>query len=220
LLDFTTAHYLTSADFQLEPGAFGLPDGAKSTGAQETAAMAAMDQTNYSITGYLANVEPFMAALRERVAQALQLALARKALGTEAASEIQTLAPLLAVVAAQMPRLHQVAARLRGFSVLAQNRDGHSDPAGVDKKISAIISELETLTGEIQRQLQEFSYPFAHTRGQLTVAEYARNEKLPAEKWDWAYTNADTHLDRLFALHYRLVGKVLAHADVAEKALN
>ena len=74
LLDFTTAHYLTSADFQLEPGAFGLPDGAKSTGAQETAAM---DQCNHSISGYLASVEPFTAALRERVAQALQIALAR-----------------------------------------------------------------------------------------------------------------------------------------------
>lgn len=90
----------------------------------------------------------------------------------------------------------------------------------MDKKISEIIEELEKLTGEIQQQLQELSYPFAHARGSLTVAEYARNEKLPEEKWDCAYANAHTHLDRLFALHYRLVGKVLAHADAAEKAVS
>ncbi|HEY0551282.1 MAG TPA: M48 family metallopeptidase [Verrucomicrobiae bacterium] len=220
LLDLTTANYLTGAGFQLEPGSFGLPDDAKSTGAQEAAAIAAMDQSNYAISGYLASVEPFVLALRERVSLALQLALMRNMTSAEAVSEIQALTRLLAAVAAQIPRLHQIGSRLRGFSVLAQNRAGHSDPAEVDKKVEQLTGELETFTGEIQRGLAAFAYPFAHARGQLTVAEYARSEKLPTDKWDRVYVDANAHLDRLFTLHYRLVGKILAHADAAEKALN
>jgi hypothetical protein len=106
--------------------------------------------------------------------------------------------------------------RLRAFTLLAQNRLSHSDPDEVDKNIGELAAELQLLTSGIQRRLAEFSYPFSHARGRLTVAEYARWEKPCDHEWQRVYLDSEAHVDRLFALHYRLVGAVLARVDAAE----
>ena len=62
-------------------------------------------------------------------------------------------------------------------------------------------------------------YPFPHARGRLTIAEYARSEKPADNDWQRAYLDSDAHVDRLFALHYRLIGRTLAHVQAVEKTL-
>ena len=65
----------------------------------------------------------------------------------------------------------------------------------------------------------EHSQPFPHARGRLTVAEYARFEKPAENDLQRVYQDGHAHVDRLFALHYRLVGRILAHADAGERSL-
>ena len=67
--------------------------------------------------------------------------------------------------------------------------------------------------------MKQFVYPFAHARGALTVAEYARFEKPAENDWQRAYLDSGAHVERLFALHYRLVGRILALAAAGEATL-
>lgn len=218
LYDLTTAHYLVNVDFKLEPQEFGLPASATTVGEQQTAVRFALDEASRTKAEHLIQLEPFVSALRQRVTLALQLGEARAA-NTETAKEISSLARLLAAVGAQIPRVHELALRLRAFTMLLQNRGNHSDPAQVDKAISQLATELSTFTTAIQKGLAEFVYPFPHARGHLTVIEYARHEKSCEHEWERVYRESDAHVERLFALHYRLTGRVLAHAEAVEKTL-
>ena len=67
--------------------------------------------------------------------------------------------------------------------------------------------------------MKQFTYPFAHARGRLTVAEYARSEKAAEFGLLRVFQDGHSHVDRLSALHYRLVGRILVHADAWETSL-
>jgi Zn-dependent protease with chaperone function len=215
--DLVAAHSLANAGFKLEPGQFGLPTHAMSRGEQEVAARDALLEARTVIEDCLSRLEPYMAALRERVTMALRLAQANgTGMEPEHATEVAGLVRLLSAVAAEMPRAHEMGSKLRAFALLAENRGNHSDPAQVDQKISELAAEFESAVRGIQERLKDFAYPFPHARGQLTVAEYARAETQHEHKWVRAYQEANAHVDRLFALHYRLIGRVLVRAEAAE----
>ena len=219
-VELTSAHRLASAGFKVEPGEFGLPESATSAAEQESAGRLALDEISAAISDLLARLEPFVNALRDRVTLALGLAHANPIAGKPvAANETSELAALLAAVGAEMPRVHEIGSKLRAFTLLAQNRGNHSKPAQVDQALSQLAAELQALFGEIQGRLKPFRYPFPHARGQLSVAEYASSEKTAEHDWHRTYLDSDAHCDRLFALNYRLVGRILELADAAESSL-
>jgi hypothetical protein len=220
LVDLISAHCLAKAGFKLEPGAFGLPANATSPSEQETASRLALEETTAAIADRLTKLDPFMVALRRRVTLALRLAQAgTNVLSPEGASELADLARLLAAVGAEMPHAHEIGSKLGALALLAQNRGNHSDPAEVDKAASELAAELQSLIGGIQERLKPFPYPFPHARGRLTVAEYARSEEPVTNPLQRVFLDSNSHVDRLFALHYRLTGRILAHADAGETSL-
>jgi Zn-dependent protease with chaperone function len=220
LVDLATADSLTKAGFKLKPGSFGLPEEPMSLSEQEIAVQSALEVTTAVISDRLTQLDPFMAALRQRVTLALRLAQAGKnVLTSEAASELADLARLLTAVGAEMPRAREIGLKLSAFSVLGQNRGNHSDPARVDKAAWALAAELKSLISGIQERLNPFPYPFPHARGRLTVAEYARAEKPADFELQRVYQDGQSHVNRLFALHYRLVGRILVRADAGETSL-
>ena len=162
-----------------------------------------------------------MAALRTRVALALQLGQVNDgALNSEGAREVTEFAQLLAAVGGEMRLVREVGLRLKVFMLLAQNRGNHPNPTVVDNVIGPLVDELQFLIGVIQKRLTPFTYPFPHARGPLTVADYARSEKASDSKWERAYLDGSAHVERLFALHYRLVGRILPHVEAAETTLD
>jgi Zn-dependent protease with chaperone function len=218
--DLLTAHFLTKAGFKLEPGQFGLPTHAMSRGEQEAAAWEALEAARTVIQERLLQLDPFMAALRGRVTIALRFVQANSTdSGLEPGTEVAGLERLLAAVAAEMPHAHETGSKLRAFALLAENRANHSDPASVDQVISQLAAEFESAVRGMQTRLKDFPYPFPHARGRLTVAEYARAEKQHEHAWVRAYQEANSHVERLFALHYRLIGQVLVRTDAAETEL-
>lgn len=211
---------LAAASFQVKPEAFGLPDHATSPGELETAAKSALEETATTMNDHLVQMEPFVAALRQRIGLALALNVNGAGISSPGmAEEIAALVPLLTAVGAEMQRAHAMASSLRAFTVLAQNRDNHSDPSQVDNQVLALVTDLQAHVTGIQERLTGFTYPFAHARGQLTVAEYLQADQPAEHEWQRAYEAGTAHVDRLFALNYRLVGRVLALAESAEKAL-
>lgn len=217
---FNTAHHLLEADFKLEAGAFGLPPNATSITEQRSAAGAALSEVSQTVAEQITKLEPFIAALQERITLALQLALADACTAAERATEIRTLSRLLAALGAEMPKVHETARRLGPFIVLAQNRNNHAKPHEVDQHVTRLITELAGFTGAVRQGLQPFAYPFPHARGALDVADYLRDEKPPENEWERAYREANVQVDRFFPLHYRVLGRVLALADAAEKNQN
>jgi hypothetical protein len=85
--------------------------------------------------------------------------------------------------------------------------------------VSQLVAELQSLIAGIQARLQQFEYPFPHARGRLTVAAYARSERPADNDWHRVYLDCGAHVERLFALHYRLVGRILGLGDTAERNL-
>jgi hypothetical protein len=220
LAELTSGHRLAEAGFKLQPQEFGLPENATTPGEQEIAARLALEETSAAIAERLTRLEPFMTGLRQRVTLVLRLAQARGSVQRpESSGEVPELARLLAAVGAEMPRAHEIGSKLNAFALLVQNRGNHSDPAEVDKAASELAAELQVLVRGIQERLKEFPYPFSHARGRLTVAEYARFENPAENDWLRAYLDGSAHADRLFALNYRLIGRLLAHADAAETSL-
>jgi Zn-dependent protease with chaperone function len=238
LADFVTAHRLASAGFVLEPNAFGLPTTASSAGAQESAARLAIEECRTTIADQMRRLDPFVGALRQRVSLALQRALA---LGQTSANEAATapapdsaptneapthgrpvpkapeLIRLLAALGDTMASVRELGSKVGAFACLANNRPNHSQPDDVTREMAEVVSELQRAVATLQTRLRDFPYPFAHARGQLTVAEYACSETPSDNDWHRAYLDADAHVQRLFALHYRLIGRVLALADASER---
>jgi len=218
LIRLISAYQLAKAGFKLEPTAFGLPEDASSPHELEVASRVAREETSATIAERLTKLEPFMAALRERVTLALRFAQANSStLSPEGPSSLPEVMRLLAAVGAEMRRVHEIGSKLGCFTLLLQYRGNHSDRAEVDQAIVELVAELQALTGGIRDRLQKFTYPFPHARGQLTVAEYARSEKPAENDWHRVYLDSEAQVHRMFALHYRLLGRILSEADAAER---
>jgi len=221
LMDFYSAKHLTAAGFKVNPIEFGLAADATSVAEQRVAASDAICAAEEKIRLRTTRVSEFVAALLQRVTLALAYAKSRCALGqgTVPDDEIEPLIAVLVAVGGVMPAVREVARRLRPFVLLAQNRDRHTKPDVVDSAMERLATELRQLIGKIQTALRDLKYPFAHPRGSITVAEYARYEKLCRHEFERVFQDANAHVERLFALHYRLVGRVLLAAARAEEEL-
>jgi len=220
LSTLNTAHGLAKAGFKLDTEPFGLPARALSADEQETAARMLLEETRKTITEQLTKLEPFVSALQKRVTLALRFAQAQgNGLAEGNAKEISEFGRVLAAVGPEMSIAHDIASELNAFISLAQNRGNHAKPWQVDQVLKEISGRLQPLIAGIQERLQKFTYPFPHARSPLTVAEYARYEKPAELELQRVYLDCNAHVDRLFALHYRLIGRVLIHADAAEAEL-
>ena len=220
LVDFTTARHLTAAGFKVEPKEFGLPAYATSVAEQETAAKFAVEEASNTIKQHIAKLDGFIAALRNRVLLALRLAQHSDGAARHEGLEVEAIAKVLVAVGAVMPLLHQIGMRLRALVTLAQNRGNHAKPEDVDAQMSRLASELKKLMAEVDAPLSSLAYPFPHPRGQVTISDYARCGKAGQNEFETVYRECDSRLDRLFALHYRLIGRLLALAESAEKELD
>jgi Zn-dependent protease with chaperone function len=221
LSTLTTAHGLAKAGFKLDTEPFGLPARALSPGEQETAARMLLEETRKTISEQCTKLEPFMSALQKRVTLALGFARARGDASEDGnAKENSEFGRVLAAVGAEMSIAHDIASELNAFLSLAQNRGNHAKPWHVDQALKEISGRLQPLLAGIQERLQKFTYPFPHARSPLTVADYARYEKPAELELQRVYLDCNAHVDRLFALHYKLVGRILVYADAAETELD
>lgn len=215
-----TAHHLAAANFAFAPEDFGLPDHATTSSELRTAAEVALPDVTPAIDEQLARLEPFFAALRKRIGLALALHAGSGAIAPADAQEIAVIMPLLAAVGSEMKEVVAMEARLNALAALGQNRDNHPDPAGVDDEARKLASELRDGVKGLRERLGSFSYPFADPRGHLTIADYLGAVQSAEHDWQGSYGSGAAHVNRLFDLHHRLICRVLALADLAEKALD
>lgn len=216
--DARTAHRLTKAGFRIKPKEFGLPSSATSLSEQQTAAREALDATASAASDKLIELEPFMDSLRHRVRHAVALALTSPEFAaTPEAAQLPAQAALLSALGAELANMHDLASRLPGFASLAENRANHSDPPVVEKALAETAAEVRSLVDEVRSRLDSFAYPLPHARGQVTVAEYTRADEEITDELQRAYVEGAEMIRKVFTLHYRMLGAVLAAAEAGEK---
>lgn len=217
--DLLLAYHLAAAGFHTEAKTFGLSDSATSPSELRTAAEGALREAETAIEEQLVRLEPFFAALRQRIGLALSIHLDNVP-ASPAAEETSRLVPLAAAVGAEMKGVRDMWVKLRALSGLAENRSNHSDPSRVDEEALKLASDLRRGVIRIKEQLGIFTYPFVHPRGHLMIAEYLRAGQLAEQGWQRSYEDGTVHVYRLFPLQRRLTGRILALADLAEKTLD
>lgn len=218
--NLVTAYHLAAAKFAFAPEDFGLSDDATTPSELRTAAEVALPDVAPAIDEQLTRLEPFFAALRKRIGLALALHAGSGAITPAAAQETAVVMPLLAAVGAEMKEALVMEARLRALAALARNRSNHADPADVDDEARKLASDLRDGIIGLRERLGSFTYPFADPRGQLTIADYLGAAQSTAHDWQGSLESGAAHVNRLFDLHHRLIGRALALADPAEKALD
>jgi hypothetical protein len=211
---FAIAQRLLQAEFKLEQGSFGLADHPMSLPEQRVAAQTAGAAESAALVQGMAQLEPFAGALRNRVTLALRLGSNNPAQAGAVAEP--SWARLASAVGAHLATLRDLSVQLQAFALLAQNRGSHSEPEKVDLVVLEIVRDSRLFAQRIQAEFNEVPYPFAHPRGALSIAEYARVEKKAGDEWQQAYEETQAHVERLGTLYRRLVGKVLALADAWE----
>lgn len=204
-----SAYYLAMANFEFPPADFGLPDRAASVDELRAAAEAALRENETAIEEQLVQLEPFFAVLRRRIGLALAMA----------AEENVALIPALVAVGAEMKQALVMAARLSALTVLAENRHNHPDTLHVDHEAFKLASDVQRDVLQTWERLGGLVFPFAHPRGSLTIANYLQVGQSTESTWQSVHEGGLVHVNRLIDLHHRLLGRVLALADRAEKAL-
>ena len=219
LVQYNVARLLTAANFRIKPAEFGLDASSNSVAEQSSVAKLAFDQTSVAVDEQLRLLGPFMAALQTRVAIALQLQREAGVSADEPLS-IDNLLKTVAAVGSVIPKLDAIGVRLRPFLLLAKDRPNHPQPGKVDQELTPLAEEIRKYIREIQTMLGSIGYPFPHPRGSLSIVEYARHEKPCKNELEKAYHDGNSHVERLFTLYQRALGRLLVAAAKAEKQMS
>jgi hypothetical protein len=143
--------FLLKAGFQIDPTTFGLSAGATSKGEQEAEVRQGLQQTSAAIEEKLRNLEPFMTAVRERVALALQrlLSLSESA-PPRATDALPELLRVASRVGSELEGVHQLGSKLGAFALLMDNRANHAEPAQVERLLAELAAEFRAAVGGLQ----------------------------------------------------------------------
>jgi hypothetical protein len=212
--------YLSRAKFRIKAEDFGLPPITGDIEVHEIKAEKGARDCSSRMTDLILQLQPFMVALRRRTALALWFALQREAQSDSGKGPTtRELMKILSALGAELQILHDMGCKFSAFGILGQNRGNHSDPATVDGTARAIVDELGKTIAGMDERLNSYDYPFAHARSPLSIAKFAESETPSQNDFQRVFENTNTHLDRLFTLHYKVLGKLLSKAHEAEKLM-
>jgi len=75
------------------------------------------------------------------------------------------------------------------------------------------------MVSDVQGALGAAIYPFEHVKGRLSLVDYARAKQFDANPARMAQLEAHSHLQMLFGLYYRLLGRLVEVAVQVEEKL-
>jgi hypothetical protein len=216
MLQVLEASALVRAGVELDPAVLN------QLGAEETALpelLAAMQAEQARLGQAL---QPFAEAARQRLLAALSLLRApgggaglAKAQPLQVHEEVLDLLHVLENLGAAFPALLELRQTFAQLQALLGARDRASSPF-----LQTAISELAQTTAErlsqIQATLGATAYPFDHTEGRFSLVDYARAKEYDAEPARMTWLEAQSHLRMLFAVYYRVLGRLVAIARQSE----
>lgn len=135
---------------------------------------------------------------------------------TPLADEAGRLAIVLSAIGQAFEVLHCIRRRLPCVPLLVKQRPQHSEPARVDRQLANVAGELMGFLKEARTAIQTVPYPFQSPRDLLSVADYAQATSQYANELEVIYADSQAHVDRLFALYYQILGRLVVIGGIVE----
>jgi Zn-dependent protease with chaperone function len=157
-------------------------------------------------------LEPFEQAARLRLLTALNLlrtpAVAARIPATQSLhDEVLDLIHVFGKLSAAFPPLLELRKEFAVLqTLLGAGGQFHSEQAA--GALSQSAQRCNQRLAEIQAALGSAGYPFEHPKGRISVADYARARQFDSNPSRMAQLESQSHLQMLFALYYRLLGRL------------
>jgi hypothetical protein len=89
----------------------------------------------------------------------------------------------------------------------------------MDAAVSDLTRRVNEHLARIRAALGSVAYPFEHVKGRITIADYAQGKTYDPDPALMAASGARSHLEMLFALYHRVLGRLIAIATEVEQHL-
>jgi Zn-dependent protease with chaperone function len=194
------------------------------------AAESAREKAEAEIRQLDAQLQPYAAAIAQRLTQALAIleveaAVDRVPQGRDRREEARALYPCVAHLAGNV--VHQLLPVVRARQILAFLLDALNGVKKSDDN-TVLINAILRAAGDLHTKLESLRwkvgdtiyYPFEHAKEDVTLASYALPRMLPQKEDVGALLQVtDMAIDSLLSLYRRALGRLTVTAEEVERAL-
>lgn len=101
---------------------------------------------------------------------------------------------------------------------MAAHFKSEKDNQEYQSKLYRILMRCKKHLEEIHKALGDAPYPFKHASGEVSIARYALDDFDETNKLEYTVARSETALDRIFALHNRLLRRLAIIGESVETA--
>ncbi|HVM60446.1 MAG TPA: M48 family metalloprotease [Verrucomicrobiae bacterium] len=209
------ATQLLTVGCKIQPKEFELPEATLE--AAKRAASEAQQQREAAARRW----EPFEADATRRLISDLRLLHAPEiAEGIENVEQLRAesaeLVAVLAKLVSVYPSLLELRKEFLGMRSVGANRAKCPEPSRADYRVEKLAQEAQQAVQGIQTKLAHVRYPFPHAKTELCLADFAMPDRSDDHPIARSYQQASSHLDRLFGLYGRIIGRLVLIAEKVE----
>ncbi len=217
MLQALAVYAATQAGLSLDAAAYPL---VPNDGTPVPAVLASIENGKRELASQL---QPFEEAARSRLILALSLlrtpALAAKIANTEQIQdEILTLLHVFGKLSAAFPALLDLRTELITLQTLGNTASGPRSELH-DAVLAESTKRCQELLTTVQTALGATGYPFEHPKGHVSIVDYARTKQFDPNPARMIELEVQSHLQMLFALYQRVLGRLVEIAVQIEDIL-
>ncbi|MCG6916412.1 MAG: M48 family metallopeptidase [Deltaproteobacteria bacterium] len=180
---------------------------------EEGQRLAVIDELNY-----------FEKLVRHRMTGALQLlnvqsVAAKITKGEEPKKTAERFIKTAHALENQMATVRDLQIAYQQLAVLTNQLAGKEDDEKLVRQVRVKMEDLRQTLARLRRLLSEISYPFEHTKDQMTLGEFAILKVPAKDELGPLLDGAYEAVDRLFRVYARLVGRLTYLAEMVESGL-
>jgi Zn-dependent protease with chaperone function len=171
------------------------------------------------------SLEPFRQAARLRLMTALNLLPTPSVAAAfpqfqQTQEEVRDLLHVAATLGAAFPYLHQLRKEYSGLQTLlgVREQNGVLEPAA-HTALADSVQRVNGLLSQIRTKLGATGLPLLRVGSPISIADYARSKEFDSDPARMAQLEAQSHLQKLFAVYYEVLGRLVALALRVEEQL-
>jgi hypothetical protein len=107
----------------------------------------------------------------------------------------------------------------KDFTVIQTLLEARSQPGSelVDAILQETVRQANERIANVHSALGAAAYPFPHPKGHVSLVDYARAKQYDADPARMTALEIQSHLQMLFAVYHRLVGRLIEIALLVEQ---
>jgi len=166
----------------------------------------------------------FEKLLRDRMTGALQLlnvqsVVAKIDNGEDPKQTAERFIKTAHAVENQLTAVRDLQIAYQQLAVLVNRLEGKEDNEKLVRQVRLKMENLRQILARLRRLLMDITYPFEHTKAQMTLGEFAIVNLPGKDELGPLLDGAYQAVDRLFRVYFRLVGRLAHLAELVENGL-